>query len=157
MRLRTRAFALTAISAALAGTLALAQGAPDPIEAAVKARQAHMQLYQYNLALLGGMAQGGVEYDAAAASAAAGNLVALSALDQSRYWPEGSAAGEAEGSRATADLWANLDDAMAKGMALNAAAVAMADAAGTDLAALQAAMGDLGGACSACHQAYRMR
>jgi cytochrome c556 len=157
MRLRTRAFALTAISAAVAGTLALAQGAPDPIDAAVKARQSHMQLYQFNLALLGGMAQGGIDYDAEAAAAAAANLASLSALDQSRYWPEGSAAGEAEGSRATADLWANLDDAVAKGMALNAAAVAMAEVAGTDLDGLRAAMGDLGGACSACHQSYRMR
>jgi len=31
----------------------------------------------------------------------------------------------------------------------------MADAAGFDLASLQAAMGPLGGACSDCHKAYR--
>jgi cytochrome c556 len=149
----SRLLTITAV-AAMAASIATAQEGPEA--AAVKARQSHMQLYAFNLGALGGMAQGAIPYDAETAAAAAANLAALSALDQSRYWPMGSAAGEVEGSRAQPALWANLDDAMAKGMALNAAAVAMAEVAGTDLASLQGAMGALGGACSACHQSYRV-
>ncbi|NCO88026.1 MAG: cytochrome c [Rhodobacterales bacterium] len=153
MRLTHVLAGLVAASVLTAGAV-MAQGA-DPLAAAVKARQSHMQLYAFNLGLLGGMAQGNIAYDSAAASAAAANLAALSALDQSRYWPMGSAAGEVEGSRALAAIWAEGSDAAAKGQALNAAAVAMAAVAGTDLASLQGAMGALGGACGACHQSYR--
>lgn len=144
------------VTAAVVATLASAQGS-DPLAAAVNARQSHMQLYQFNLMTLGGMAQGAIAYDAAAATAAANNLVALSGLDQSGYWLPGTATGEIEGSRARAELWANIEDAVAKGQALNAAAVAMAAAAGTDQASLQAAMGALGAACGACHESYRVR
>lgn len=143
--------------ATLAATFAHGQGAPDPAQAAVTARQAHMQLYQFNLGLLGGMAQGAIDYDADAATAAAANLAALASLEQGRYWIEGSAAGEVEGSRASPDLWANMDDLMTRTAAMETAALAMADAAGTGIDALRGAMGDLGGACSACHQSYRLR
>lgn len=147
------AFLTIAAVAAMAGSIALAQSSPE--SAAVTARKSHMQLYQFNLMTLGGMAQGAIAYDATAASAAAGNLAALSALDQSAYWISGTAVGEIEGSRLQPALFENIDDAIAKSMAMNAAAVAMADVAGTDLAALQGAMGALGGTCSACHQSYR--
>jgi len=60
-----------------------------------------------------------------------------------------------DGTRALPALWENFPDLMTKGKALADAAAGMADAAGTDLASLQAAMGPLGGACSACHKAYR--
>ena len=57
---------------------------------AVTARKAHMQLYSFNLGTLGAMAKGEVEYDADAASAAAGNLAALAALSQRAYWVPGT-------------------------------------------------------------------
>jgi cytochrome c556 len=37
------------------------------------------------------------------------------------------------------------------------ASAAMAEIAGTDLASVQGAIRDLGGACSACHHEYRQR
>ena len=40
--------------------------------------------------------------------------------------------------------------------AFTAAAEAMSAAAGTDLASLQGAMEGLGGACGACHKAFRV-
>ena len=40
-----------------------------------------MQLYAFNISHLGAMAKGEVDYDAAAASAAANNLAALAALN----------------------------------------------------------------------------
>jgi len=153
IRLRTLVL-MTAATAVVAG-LAVAQGGPDPIAGAIIARQSHMQLYQHNIAVLGGMAQGNTEYNAEAAVAAAGNLVALSSLSQMTYWPVGSEVGVAEETRALPALWTSMDDVIVKATALNAAAVAMQAAAGTDLAALQGAMGALGGACGACHESYR--
>ncbi|GKY87866.1 cytochrome c-554 [Sinisalibacter aestuarii] len=125
---------------------------PNP---AVKARQSLMTLFAFNLGTLGAMAQGNMEYDATAAGAAANNLMALSHLDLAALWPEGTDADSIDGTRALPDLWANFPDVTTKIAALQTATTAMADAAGTDLAGLQGAMGPLGAACGACHQAYR--
>lgn len=151
MKFKTRTIATTAIIVALAGG-ALAQSAVD---GAIKARKAHMQLYAFNLGPLGAMAKGEMPYDAEAATAAANNLVALTELDGSRYWPEGSAQGEAEGSRALPAIWESGSDVGAKAGDLKTAVADLASAAGTDLESLQAAMGPVGAACGACHKAYR--
>lgn len=131
---------------------ALAEGEADAV---VKARRAQMTLYSYNLAPLGAMAKGTIPYDADVATKAATNLASLAKLDQSRLWVEGSDQMSVDNTRALPDIWNNLDDVAAKATAMSAAADAMQVAAGTDLAALQAAMGDLGGACGACHKVYR--
>ncbi len=154
MRRLPKTAALAATAAAVLTTFVAAQGM-DPLQAAVQARQSQMFLFQFNLMTLGGMAQGNVPYDAAAATAAANNLVALSSIDQSSYWLPGTAMGEVEGTHAKPELFQNIEDVAAKVGALNDAAAAMATAAGADLASLQGAMQALGGACGACHQAYR--
>lgn len=122
---------------------------------AVKARKAQMQLYAFNLGTLGAMAQEKIAYDAGAAAMAAKNLAALAHLDAGAMWPEGTDNFSIEGTRALPDIWSNFPDVGAKAQALQVAADAMAAAAGTDLASLQAAMGPLGGACGDCHKAYR--
>lgn len=131
---------------------AFAEGEAD---AAIKARKSQMTLYAFNLAPLGEMAKGTLAYDADVASKAATNLAALAKLDQSRLWREGTDQMSAENTRALPDIWDNMDDVMAKSLAMTGAADAMQLAAGTDLASLQAAMGALGGACGACHKLYR--
>lgn len=147
---RSSLFAATAALTLGGFTSAFAQ---DDAHPAVTARQAHMQLYAHNLGVLGGMAQGKIDYDAEAAQAAADNLLAVAALDQRGYWPEGTA----EGTKALPAIWDNMDDFMAKSEDLVFEAQGVADVAGTDLASLQGAMGNLGGACSACHREYRQR
>ena len=145
----------TAIVLGFSGAV-IAESHVDPmIAGAIKARQAHMQLYAHNLGVLGAMAQDKMAYDAAAATAAANNLAALITLDQMSYWPAGSAAGEVDGSRALPAIWTDFPGVMEKAGALGAAVTAMQAAAGTDLDSLKGAMGALGGACGGCHQAYR--
>ncbi|WP_300514317.1 cytochrome c [Aliiroseovarius sp.] len=145
---------LSAVS--LAATLVAGTAfADDSRHAAVKARTAIMGLYANNLGQLGAMAKGEADYNAEAATKAANNLALLVQLDQSTLWPQGSDNGAMDGTRALPDLWQNFPDVMAKGEALGKAVTTMQGAAGTDLASLQAAMGGLGGACSACHKAYR--
>ncbi|SDN29349.1 Cytochrome c556 [Lutimaribacter pacificus] len=142
------------VAVAMAGTVIAQSDGDKAAEAAQDAREAQMDLYAFNLGLLGDMAKGAVPYDAAAAQAAAENLAALSALDQSRLWPEGSGEMSIE-TRAKVDIWDDMDDFTAKADDLMKAAAAMAEVAGTGLEAVQGQMGALGGACGACHKAYR--
>lgn len=151
---KLRFLALGLAGVALSATMVTA-ASHEGTNPAVKARQAQMTLYAFNLGTLGAMAQGNMPYDAEAAGRAASNLAGLSHLDMSALWPAGTDSFSIDGTRAMPELWDNLPDVMAKAQDLQVAADAMAAAAGTDLASLQAAMGPLGGACSACHRAYR--
>lgn len=152
MKDRIRFTLVFGLAAALVAGGAAAQSA---IDAAIKARKSHMGLFAFNLGTLGAMAKGEMPYDAGAASAAAGNLAKLASMNLAAYFPEGSARGQAEGTRALPAIWENGTDVMAKLAALNEAAVALDAAAGTDLASLQAALGPVGQACGACHKDYR--
>jgi cytochrome c556 len=143
---------LSGLAAAVIGGSAVAQDMSNP---AVGARHALMGLYAFNLGQLGAMAKGEMEYHADAAGAAAGNLAALAKLDQTALWPEGTDSETVEGSRALPAIWSDMDGFHAKADGLAEAAMAMEEAAGTDLASLQGAMRDLGAACGACHKEYR--
>ena len=144
---------LLAAALILAAAPVMAQQSPEM--QAMKARQGLMNFYAMNLGVLGGMAKGAVPYDAAMAGTAAANIAGVSQLNLSMLWPEGSDDMSLDGSRALPVLWENMADVGAKSAALREAAAAMQTAAGTDLAALQAAMGPLGAACGDCHKAYR--
>ena len=141
-----------ALAAATVIGTAIAHEGDNP---AIKARNSVMQLYAFNLGVLGAMAKGEVEYSAPAATSAANNLVTLTQIDQSAMWPAGSDNSADASSRALPALWQDFPDVMAKGEALSDAVVVMQGAAGQDLDALRAAIGDVGKACSACHKAYR--
>ena len=146
---------LAAIGLAVAASAVFAGSHAGPFDAAVTARQSHMKLYGHNLGILGAMAQGKADYDAEAASAAAKNLVALASMGQSSYWPQGSDSEANEGTRALPAIWSDFPGVMKTIGELQAAAAGMDAAAGTGLDALKTAMGPLGGACGACHKAYR--
>ncbi|MBV1896538.1 MAG: cytochrome c [Rhodobacteraceae bacterium] len=142
---------LTLVASLVAGSAF----ADQATEGAIKARQSLMQLYAFNLGALGAMAKGAVPYDAEAASSSAANLLALSSMSQAGMWPQGSDNGSYPDSKALPEIWTKYPDVVEKGKALGVATAAMDTAAGTDLAALQGAMKALGGACGACHKAYR--
>ena len=144
---RTSAAVLAAI--ALAGPALAESHASNPAQ---DARNSHMNLYGFNLGVLGAMAKGDTEFDATIAQEHAANLVALSGMSEHGYWVEGTASGELADSRALPAIWENMDDFMAKSQALHEAAMAI-DA--SSLEGVQAGVGQLGGACGACHKVYR--
>jgi cytochrome c556 len=139
----------TTLAAALA-LPALAQDNP-----AVGARQGQFKIYLQNFGVLGGMAQGRVAYDAVLAQTAADNLFHITRLDQTNMWPEGTDSMAIDGTRAAPAIWENLDDFTAKYVALQTAVEGLQAAAGTGLDGMRAAVGPVGAACQACHQAYR--
>lgn len=151
---RLRALAVL-VGASVAASAVLAQEERTPEQLAVELRQAHMQNYARNLSTLGAMAQGNAEYDAAQAQAAADNLYHFAMIDWDYYWLPGTSSEEMEGTDALPSLWESMEDFEAKHVALQKAATALQGAAGTDLTALQAAMGGVGQACGSCHQNYR--
>ena len=150
-----RKIILAVAGLAIAATAVLAASHVGPFDGAIKARQSHMRLNSHNLGILGGMAKGNIDYDAETAVGAAANLVALSRLSKTGYWPVGSDSDATEGTRALPAIWDNLDDIDAKFAGLADAASAMESAAAIGLAELQEAMGAVGGACGACHSVYR--
>lgn len=150
----SRLTSLSLIAATLAG-VALAQATPEELTAALEARHNHMKGYAAAMGVLGKMAQGEMAYDAAAATEAATQLATLSETDIAQWFVPGTEVGAIDDSAALPAAFENLADLTAKNEALHTAALALQAAAGTDLAALQAAIPAVGQSCGGCHQLYR--
>lgn len=146
---------LTVKSTLVAASLAMATLPAFANEGAIGARQGQFKIMALNIGVLGGMARGNIDYDAAQAQIAADNLVAISQLNQAFNWPQDSDIMAATPNRALPAIWENPDDFAAKWMAFGTAASGLQAAAGTGLEAMQAALGPVGGSCGACHDAYR--
>lgn len=140
----------------LTGTATTAQGM-DPMDAAIHARQSHMGLQALFIGTLGGMAQEKIPYDAALATAAAGNLAAIAALDYYAYWPEGSGNDQMEDTKALPAIWQDPAGFEGAHEALITATAGLAAVAGDGLDALKAGFGPVGAACGDCHQNFRTR
>lgn len=122
----------------------------------LKARAAQMTLYSFNLGFIGDMVRGKTAYQAETAAAAANYLAAVAAADQSVIWTEGTDTTAVQGSRALPAIWQNAPDFDARVRQMATAATALSDVAGSgDMAAIGAAVGQVGTACGACHKPYR--
>jgi cytochrome c556 len=146
---------LLAATAAVFALGAVAQEAEDPFADMVEMRHGLMLQMATDVGKLGGMAKGEVAYDAAIATRAAENIAAIASVLSMDQFPAGSEYKAAADSYALPAIWTTPDDFLVKIADLNTAASAMKIAAATDLDGLKAGMGQLGGACSACHKAYR--
>ena len=120
---------------------------------AVAARHAQMQIVSYSTGILGAMAKGEVEFDAALASSAATNLNAMAKLDLATLWVPGTEQGAIDGSRAKAEVWSDSAGFVEKFAALEKASADMMGAADVD--AVNTGIGAIGAACKACHETYR--
>jgi cytochrome c556 len=153
---RKMMIALATGAALVAGATAAISGEAE--ERAVKARQALMQVYAFNLGQLGAMVKGEMEYNADLAKASADNLVKASTMNGMAMWPKGSSMddeGMAGKTWAKADIWADGSDVGEKAKALREAAAQMAEVAGNGLDAVKGAMGGVGGGCKGCHEKFR--
>ncbi len=153
----TKFIATLALGVLTAGGVIAASHSASPVDpkSAVTARKGHMQIYAHNLGILGGMARGSIEYDAALATTAADNLAAAAAMSQDTYWVPGTAVDEYEGSKALPVIWEDMAGFEEDMMALTEASAALAGTAGDGVEAIQAGMRGIGGACGACHEDYR--
>lgn len=152
MKTKIVAFSLIA---SLATFAVQAQTAEDPFKDNVEIRHGLMLQMASDLGTLGGMAKGTTPYDQASASKAAANIAAIASVISMAQFPEGSEVNKSADSFALPEIWANQPDFLAKIADLNNAAGMMQTAAATDADTIKGAMAQLGGACSACHKAYR--
>ena len=148
-----RMMMIAAVSAVLASG-AIAED-EDPFADAVEMRHGLMLQMATDLGKVGAMAKEEVPYDAAVASKAAANITAIASVLSMDQFPAGSEYQKATDSFALPAVWEKQDDFLQKVADLNGAAAAFQTAAGTDLASLKAGMEGIGGACAACHKAYR--
>lgn len=144
MKFLSRAIALAVLCGA---TMAHAEG--EPTDPTVQARVALMKSMGGAAKALGDMAGGKAGFDTAAAETAKAALVAASTDIAAKF--EAQASDPA--SEAKPEIWTSWDDFVAKADALNAAASAL-DASSVE--GIKAGMAAVGGACKACHTAYRM-
>ena len=148
-----RMMMIAAVSAVLASG-AIAED-EDPFADAVEMRHGLMLQMATDLGKVGAMAKEEVPYDAAVASKAAATITAIASVLSMDQFPAGSEYQKATDSFALPAVWEKQDDFLQKVADLNTAAAAFQTAAGTDLASLKAGMEGIGGACAACHKAYR--
>lgn len=139
----------------LLGAVAVASAADAPFGQEIKARQGLMEINALNITILYKMSKGDLPYDPVQAKAAADAMVGVYNLDLPMLWPEGSDNNANPATRARPEIWDKSSKIGARVDEWGKAALAMQAAAGTDLASLQAAMGALDAACSACHKDYR--
>jgi cytochrome c556 len=153
-----RRFIMIAAAGAVAGAV-LASGAiaeeEDPFADAVEMRHGLMLQMATDLGKVGAMAKDEAPYDAAVAGKAAANIAAVASTLSMDQFPAGSEYQKATDSFALPAIWTAQDDFLQKIADLNAAAAEFQTAAATDVDALKAGMGKIGGACAACHKAYR--
>ncbi|TNE70086.1 MAG: cytochrome c [Rhodobacteraceae bacterium] len=147
-----RKLLISTVIAATAATGAVAQAPSD----VAKARRAFYTLVGYEMATLGGMAQGKIDYDAETASQSAKDLLTLTGYHTADLYVPGTSNADLPGeTRAKAEIWSDMEGVQEKGMAFYQAVVELNDVAGTGLDALRPAVGKLGGTCKACHDDYR--
>ena len=141
-----RRFALAAAALAIATTGAAA----DPIEQ----RKENMKERGTVMRILGPIAQGKADFDAAIVQEALRKLDANAdaAADVEALWPQGSDSGD---TKALPAIWADFDGFKAANDKYAAAVAAAAAAAPQDLAAFQAAFGPVGASCGSCHEPFR--
>lgn len=141
---------------ALVAALALpALGAAQEADDAVEARHGFMKMLGINMGQLAGMAKGEIEYDEAAASLAAANIIALTQYDAPALFVEGTSSEDRQDSEALPAIWENPDDFRSKFAGLREAAAGSADAVKGGQENVGPVVQKLGGACKACHDDYR--
>jgi cytochrome c556 len=135
------------ITAVLAATAVYAADRADPNAIA---RSETMRAIGGAMKTLGGMAEGKVDFDAAAAGAAKDAMMTAAANIPASFTTQGAADPE---SKAKPEVWTNWADFAANAAALSAAATAL-DVSSAE--SIGAGMGALGGACKDCHTEFRM-
>ncbi len=132
--------------------------AADAVEDTIKSRQGFYRVVVHNAGQLFAMAKGEMEYDAARATTAANNLVALSTLDNGTLWVADSSKENYPGkTRALQKIWDTYPAVLERMETWKQAVAAVAGVAGGGVEALRTKISDLGGSCKGCHDNFRAK
>ncbi len=122
------------------------------VDDAIKARKACMKANGAAMGTFVPMMQGAKPFDAAAVAAAA-TTVETACAGWATWWAPETAKGEAEVTKAKAEVWSDAAGFAAAGTAYYTALTALKGAA--DDAAFKTAFAAFGGSCKSCHETYR--
>lgn len=131
---------------ALAGPVLAHGDVKNPV---VKMRHAAMKAIADNTKVLGEMAKGALPFDAAKAQEAAAAIAAQAAMTPALFEDPSNTDPKSE---ALPAIWDNFADFTAKSDALVTAAEGVDT---STLDGVRAGLGQIGGACKACHSKYR--
>lgn len=145
---------LVAITLALGAGASFQAGAQVKPETLVKQRQAAMTLQGKYFGPIGGMVQGKMPWDAAIVTRNAGYLEALAKMPWDGFHP--STADIKSDTKPEAYKEADKFSKMAQNLETEAGKLAAAARSG-DQNAVKAAFGEVGKACKACHDDYRVK
>ena len=152
MKMHTK-IGLVLLGAALTAPLSAAN---DPLEKAIQARQAEMQLRSFNAGPLFAMAKGKIDYDAELAAMLANNLKLLTNVEMGRAWPQGSDNSAYPGkTTALPKIWETYPEIADYGLRYIEAVNNLAAVAGDGKDALRGQIGNLGKSCKGCHDDFR--
>ena len=156
---RTRMLALGAAGAAALGLAApgLAEQAgksqPTKAERTIKYRQSALYLLGWNIGPIAAMVKGDIPFDAKTAELRATRLAQIAPMIAEGF-PADSQTGAP--TKAKPEIWQNMDDFKSKAAALEQATAKLAEAASSgDPKLVAAGLGEVGGACKACHDKYK--
>jgi cytochrome c556 len=142
----------------LAISLPASSAEKDPKKAAIKARQAQMQLRSFNAGPLFAMAKGKMPYDAELAKKLAGNLKLMLDLDNSRAWIKGTSNKDyPDDTTALPKIWETWPKIGDYGKKYTKAVNELAAVAGNGQDALRGKIKNLGKACKKCHDDFRKK
>jgi cytochrome c556 len=152
-------FGLVAVCAVAGVSTVLAQGGAPPspekmAETATLTRQGLLKVVAFSFAPVGAMLKG-APFDAAAAQKSAARIKVLATILPDAFDADTHVTGKLP-TKAKENIWTNKADFASKADDLSKAAAALEDAAKTgDKDATIKAARAVGGACGACHKAYR--
>ena len=144
---------ITILAFTLCSSAAMAKSAFTDVNDSVQYRQSAFQLIRHNMADIGDMLKGEVQYDAARITKRASALATLTTLPWEAFALPGAEQG---GGDAKAEIWQNLQDFNQRGDKLAADAQLLKAAADSgDQAEVRKAFGSFARNCKACHDDYK--
>lgn len=144
---------LSGLGMVIAGTAVAAN-----MEKAIEGRQGLMQVYSFNISVVGDMAKGKAEYNAESAQNAADNLLAAASMKNGPMWPKDSGNDNLEFSEMTnalPEIWTTYPEIGQHGANLISALEEFGEVAGTGIDSMKKGLGAVGKACKGCHEDFR--
>lgn len=126
---------------------------PSKAERTIEYRQSALYLLGWNIGPIAGMVKGEIPWDQKALETHATRLAQVAPMIAEGF-PLDSQTGAP--TKAKPEIWQNLDDFKAKAHDLEVATAKFAETARTgDRKQIGAGLGEVGGACKACHEKYK--
>ena len=126
---------------------------PTRAERTIKYRQSALYLLGWNIGPIAAMVKGEIPYDPEALELRARRLAQIAPMIPEGFPPDSQSGAP---TKAKPDIWQNMDDFRAKAAELARVTALFAETAKTrDLKQIGTGLGEVGGACKACHDKYR--